>query len=70
MTEAATTPDPPCSHCRAPAPVTCVACAKPVCMTCAIPAPSSATTLHDPTDTNAYFCSFRCQEIYLGIHRQ
>jgi hypothetical protein len=38
-------------------------------MACAVPAPSSATTLHDPTDANAWFCSFRCQKIYLDIHR-
>ena len=70
MPDAPTLPDPPCSRCGASAPVACIACTLPVCMACAVPAPSSATTLHDPTDTNTWFCSFRCQEIYLSIHRQ
>ena len=70
MTDVPQVPDPPCSRCGAPAPVACLACTRPVCMTCALPAPSSATTLHDPTDANVYFCSFDCQEIYLDIHRQ
>ncbi len=70
MADTMPTADPPCSRCGAPAPLRCLACGKPVCMACALPAPSSATTLHDPTDANTYFCSFRCHEIYLSIHRQ
>ena len=65
-----TEPDPPCCRCGAPAPLRCLACGKPVCLNHAIPAPTSATTLHDPTDTNAYFCSFRCEDIWIDIHKQ
>ncbi len=69
MTETATL-EPPCRRCGAPAPLSCLACTKPVCTSCAIPAPMSVTTLGDPTDANEYFCSFRCEEIYIKIHRQ
>ena len=62
--------NPPCRRCGTSAPLSCLACTKPVCMSCAIPAPTSVTTLGDPTDANTYFCSYRCEDIYINIHRQ
>ncbi len=61
--------DPACSRCGAPAALACIACTRPVCAGCAIPASTGATRYGDPTDADSYFCSSRCEEIYLSIRK-
>ncbi|MDP3938182.1 MAG: hypothetical protein Q8R92_08590 [Deltaproteobacteria bacterium] len=69
MTEPSVSTDPACTRCGLPAPLTCLACTRPVCGACAIPAPGAATGYGDPTDTDVYFCSLRCEEIYIRIRK-
>jgi len=69
VNESKAVPDPACSRCGKPAALTCLACTKPVCGECAIPAPGAATGYGDPTDTDVYFCSLRCEELYIRIRK-
>lgn len=61
--------NPSCVRCGKPAALRCLACTKPVCNGCAIPAPTSATGYGDPTDTDLYFCSLRCEDIYISYRK-
>ena len=69
MTEPETPETPACTRCTKPAALTCLACTKPICNDCAIPAPTSVTGYGDPTDTDLYFCSLRCEDINISLRK-